>query len=115
MKRQTIPVNGTGRVETPADQIFAEPNQKPRDFKFDSRTAGVFDDMVSRSVPFYDEIQRMTGELAADFAVPGRKSDEEPGSLGCVAAPLVIRNDAVRDLDHSLLVGWTLESDVAND
>jgi len=27
--------------------------------------------MVERSVPYYDEIQRMTCEMAADFAVPG--------------------------------------------
>jgi tRNA (cmo5U34)-methyltransferase len=30
----------------------------------------VFDDMVSRSVPFYGEMQRMTTELAAYFALP---------------------------------------------
>ena len=35
------------------------------------KTAVVFDDMLGRSVPFYDEIQRMTAELAADFAAEG--------------------------------------------
>lgn len=54
----------------PTDDIFA-PAQRASDFRFDARTVGVFDDMVSRSVPFYGEIQRMTTELAADFAVPG--------------------------------------------
>ena len=61
------------------DRIFAEPVDRARDFTFDSRTAGVFDDMVSRSVPFYAEIQRMTAELAADFAVPGTNVYD----LGC--------------------------------
>jgi len=54
-----------------SDKIFADPVPRPSDFVFDARTANVFDDMVDRSVPFYAEIQRMIGELAADFAVPG--------------------------------------------
>jgi tRNA (cmo5U34)-methyltransferase len=93
MKPNMIPVNGTGRVETPPDQIFAEPNQRPRDFKFDTRTAGVFDDMVSRSVPFYDEIQRMTGELAADFAVPGTNLYD----LGCATATTLLALEPIVD------------------
>jgi len=39
------------------------------DFTFDRETARVFDDMLSRSVPFYAEIQRMIAEIASDFAV----------------------------------------------
>jgi tRNA (cmo5U34)-methyltransferase len=35
--------------------------------------------MLVRSVPFYAEMQRMTGELAADFAVPGSNLYD----LGC--------------------------------
>jgi tRNA (cmo5U34)-methyltransferase len=61
-----------------ADRLFDEP-ARPGDFTFDRRTATVFDDMVNRSVPFYDEIQRMTTELAADFAVPGTNLYD----LGC--------------------------------
>ncbi len=57
--------------ETPRDTIFAEQTPLVEDFRFNQKTAGVFDDMVGRSVPFYEEIQRMTGEMAADFAVPG--------------------------------------------
>jgi tRNA (cmo5U34)-methyltransferase len=67
-----------GRDAHPVDRVFAD-SQPAADFKFDSRTAGVFDDMVSRSVPFYHEIQRMTTELAADFAVPGTNLYD----LGC--------------------------------
>ncbi len=62
-----------------SDKIFAEPVQRPTDFVFDARTANVFDDMVDRSVPFYAEMQRMIGELAADFAVPGSSLYD----LGC--------------------------------
>ena len=93
MKRNIRPLRETGRAETPPDQIFAEPTIRPRDFKFDSRTAGVFDDMVSRSVPFYDEIQRMTGELAADFAVPGTNLYD----LGCSTATTLLALEPLVD------------------
>lgn len=47
------------------DEVFKDSITKPSDFKFTSKVAGVFDDMVNRSVPFYEEIQRMISELAA--------------------------------------------------
>lgn len=61
------------------DQIFAEPADRASDFAFDATTARVFDDMVSRSVPFYGEIQRMTAELAAAFA----QRDSTLYDIGC--------------------------------
>lgn len=70
----------------PSDAIFAEP-QKIEDFDFGARTAGVFDDMLHRSVPFYDEIQRMTEELAVDFATPGSAIYD----LGCSTATTLER------------------------
>ena len=72
----------------PTDRIFAEPVERTQDFAFDARTAGVFDDMLSRSVPFYDEIQRMTAELAADFAVPGTNLYDLGCSTGTTLAAL---------------------------
>jgi tRNA (cmo5U34)-methyltransferase len=53
------------------DRIFDKAGEPVYDFKFDNKTAKVFDDMVGRSVPFYDEIQRMVCELSADFAQDG--------------------------------------------
>lgn len=50
-----------------------------QNFNFGAETANVFDDMLDRSVPFYQEIQRMIGELCADFAVPGTNVYD----LGC--------------------------------
>lgn len=41
------------------------------DFDFGPQTADVFDDMLERSIPCYGEIQRMIGEMAADFAQAG--------------------------------------------
>ncbi len=63
----------------PTDRIFAEPAERQTDFAFDATTVRVFDNMVSRSVPFYGEIQRMTAELAAEFAAP----DSTLYDLGC--------------------------------
>ena len=59
------------------------------DFRFDSATANVFDDMVNRSVPFYDEIQRMTCEIAADFATAGSNLFD----LGCSTGTTLIELD----------------------
>lgn len=48
------------------DEVFKETCNKAVDFKFTNKVAGVFDDMVTRSVPFYEEMQRMIGELTVD-------------------------------------------------
>jgi tRNA (cmo5U34)-methyltransferase len=61
------------------DRIFAREIEHVTDFTFDEAVAGVFDDMVSRSVPMYAEIQRMLAELAAGFATEGSNIYD----LGC--------------------------------
>lgn len=75
-------------TDTAPDHIFANPVEQATDFAFDGRTARVFDDMLSRSVPFYQEIQRMTGELAADFAEPGTNLYDLGCSTGTTLAAL---------------------------
>ena len=55
------------------DEVFREQYTKASDFKFSSKVAGVFDDMVNRSVPYYEEMQRMLAELAADHAARAQK------------------------------------------
>jgi tRNA (cmo5U34)-methyltransferase len=61
------------------DKLFADARSRAEDFDFGKDTAAVFDDMLDRSVPFYAEIQRMLGELVADFAVAGTSIYD----LGC--------------------------------
>lgn len=73
----------------PVDRIFAEPAPLPTDFRFDARTADVFDDMVARSVPCYHELQRMTCELAGEFAVPGTRLYD----LGCSTGTTLVHLD----------------------
>jgi len=60
------------------DNIFKQP-KNAEDFKFGNTVVQVFDDMVTRSVPFYLEIQRMMTEITTDFAVPGTRVYD----LGC--------------------------------
>jgi tRNA (cmo5U34)-methyltransferase len=72
----------------PTDRIFAEPVSRASDFAFNTATVRVFDDMVSRSVPFYGEIQRMTTELAVAFAQPGSALYDIGCSTGTTLAAL---------------------------
>jgi tRNA (cmo5U34)-methyltransferase len=61
------------------DRLFANPKSEIDAFDFGEETAEVFDDMLERSVPLYRELQRMTGELANEFAVSGTQVYD----LGC--------------------------------
>lgn len=72
------------------DRVFVDPSSTDSDFQFDGKTAAVFDDMVERSVPMYGEIQRLTTELAGDFAMPGTRLYD----LGCSTATTLLNLDA---------------------
>lgn len=74
---------------TATDRIFAEKATRVADFAFDGKVAHVFDDMVGRSVPFYDEIQSMSCRLAADFAQP----ESAIYDLGCSTGTTFLRLD----------------------
>jgi tRNA (cmo5U34)-methyltransferase len=52
------------------DELFRT-KEDVRDFVFDQSVAGVFDDMLNRSVPFYRETQRMAVELGTQFLESG--------------------------------------------
>jgi len=62
-----------------ADTLFSDGAAPVDDFKFNAGVAEVFDDMLGRSIPFYNEIIGMTAQLLARFLTPeGRVYD-----LGC--------------------------------
>lgn len=64
------------------------------DFNFGEATAEVFDDMLKRSVPLYHELQRMTGEIASEFAVDGTNAYD----LGCsTGTTLNALGDAIKN------------------
>jgi tRNA (cmo5U34)-methyltransferase len=74
------------------DEVFKETLSRPSDFKFSSKVAGVFDDMVVRSVPYYVEMQRMMGEIAADHYQNGTNVYD----LGCsTGTTLICMNESV--------------------
>lgn len=80
-------------LDSEPDRLFSEKVQREGDFRFDDKTAQVFDDMVERSVPFYGELQRMTTEIAADFAVPGGNLYD----FGCATGTTLIALDRTVD------------------
>lgn len=75
------------------DEVFAEEITKAYDFKFGAKVASVFDDMVSRSVPYYGEIQRMIAELAADHVQKGT----DVYDLGCSTGTTMIGMNTLVD------------------
>ncbi|GAB4436177.1 MAG: carboxy-S-adenosyl-L-methionine synthase CmoA [Turneriella sp.] len=70
------------------DEIFKHPGSGKAPFEFNAQVAEVFDDMVSRSVPFYREVLRMTAELAHDFYQPGTQIYDLGCSTGALAHAL---------------------------
>jgi tRNA (cmo5U34)-methyltransferase len=61
------------------DQLFAKPLQHVDRFRFDEQVAGVFADMIGRSVPGYDLTLNMIGVIAAHFG----QYDSRCYDLGC--------------------------------
>ena len=52
------------------DTIFSTRSTTLGDFAFDEQVAGVFDDMIHRSVPLYEEVQEASANLARAFVQP---------------------------------------------
>ncbi len=71
------------------DEVF-KADQAIADFAFGHKVAAVFDDMVDRSVPFYQEIQRMVAEIAGSFAIEGTNIYD----LGCSTGTTLLNLDA---------------------
>ena len=67
------------------DKIFSKPIIKQ--FEFDENVASVFDDMLNRSVPFYDEVLNLT----VYFALKYLKNGDIVYDLGCSTASTLIK------------------------
>ena len=61
------------------DRAFQPTNKPACDFEFNSEVAKVFDDMLARSVPFYQEQQGMVRSVVERLWIPGTKIYD----LGC--------------------------------
>lgn len=82
------------------DKVFAK-EAPATDFRFNEEVADVFDDMVSRSVPFYGEMQRMVGELARDFA----RDETNVYDIGCSTGTTIRLLDGVIGHPNVTLIG----------
>ena len=67
------------------DTLFKKPRRRG-DFAFDAEVAAVFDDMLSRSIPFYTEQQALVRSLARAYWQPGSAVYD----LGCSRATALI-------------------------
>lgn len=88
----------SGKLPPARDEIFRG-DADLADFAFTETVASVFDDMLDRSVPFYQEMQRMIAEMAADFAVPGTSIYD----LGCSTGNTLLHLDASVSQDVQLI------------
>jgi len=66
------------------DKIFTKELNKK--FEFDESVASVFDDMLSRSVPFYKEVQK----LVIDYIKLNAKDEAKLTDLGCSTAKFLL-------------------------
>jgi tRNA (cmo5U34)-methyltransferase len=82
------------------DQVFSRPLSDVRAFEFNETVAGVFQDMISRSVPGYSLLLRMIGLYANLFVQPGSRVYDLGCSLG--EASLVIA-DQCKHIDCSIV------------
>ena len=87
-------------TSVPRDEVFRE-NQPIADFAFGKNVAAVFDDMVDRSVPFYQETQRMITEMATDFAVENTNVYD----LGCSTGTTLLNIDKAIDKKKVKFIG----------
>ncbi len=76
------------------DELFAAPITQPGLFTFNESVAGVFPDMINRSVPGYATVVAMTGVLAAQHARP----DSNIYDLGCSWGASLL--SVARKIDH---------------
>ena len=77
--------------------LFAT-KKKVGDFVFDEKVTSVFDEMLERSVPFYEEVQRMIVELAKSFAAANTSVYDLGCSTGTTMCNIVraLRNNKVK-------------------
>ena len=92
---------GRDHMTSGRDSVFAAPGARASDFEFNEEVAGVFDDMLVRSVPCYLEQQGLIREIATRFHVPGTKIYD----LGCSTGTTLLNIGHAID-DSVELVGY---------
>lgn len=82
------------------DKYF-DKNWKSKDFEFDEKVVSVFDDMVSRSVPYYNETRTTALSLAKKFV----QKKTNIYDIGCSTATLLIEFSKLVQNDDVNLIG----------
>lgn len=85
-----------------SDQIYASQQGRPSDFRFDSKVAQVFADMISRSVPGYDLTLDMIGVIAKHYVTDNTRCYDLGCSLG--ASTLAIRHNIHTNNNHIIAI-----------
>jgi tRNA (cmo5U34)-methyltransferase len=80
------------------DKVFIKPVLKQ--FEFDKEVASVFDDMLSRSVPFYSDMLNLTVSFALKYC---KKDSDVVYDLGCSTASTLIEIGKKSDFDLELI------------
>ena len=71
------------------DGVYREPRSHIVDFAFDDAVAGVFPDMIRRSVPGYDTVIPLAGLIGARYVRPGSRVYDLGCSLGATTLALL--------------------------
>jgi tRNA (cmo5U34)-methyltransferase len=94
-------IMGRDDEQSDRDSVFSGSDARASDFEFNEEVAGVFDDMLVRSVPCYLEQQSLIREIATRFHVPGTKVYD----LGCSTGTTLMNIGQALD-DTVELVGY---------
>jgi len=82
------------QLKAQKDTVFRKPINQVKDFVFDETVASVFDDMISRSVPHYQEVQSATALIARKLYLPNSLIYD----LGCsTGTTLLLLSNAFTD------------------
>jgi tRNA (cmo5U34)-methyltransferase len=84
----------------PTDRLY-QTDTVPEDFTFSERVVEVFDDMLDRSVPFYQEVIKATAHLLRQHLQPG----DTVCDLGCSTGTSLLQIARLLDGHHLHLVG----------
>ncbi|MEG2075050.1 MAG: hypothetical protein RRY34_00995, partial [Victivallaceae bacterium] len=102
---ELIAVNQPSGAKSGGEDKVFETRSFPGGFKFDRSVAGVFENMLLRSVPGYENIIAMSGFLAGKYAQPGRNYYDLGCSLGATALSMqrniVAKNCRIYAVDNS--------------
>ncbi len=84
---------------TRSDDLYRKKFSTVPPFTFDQDTAGVFDDMAGRSIPFYHELQIFVAAVAARYYQGGTRIYD----LGCATGTTVLAIDQALDRPYTLV------------